>query len=121
MKPFKTESPFRWTLFCLDNNTSLVLDNSPIGCEELISAIATKQDLSDFKTELIFHIEGGGCNFVETICRTFDINGTLELRLDYSPEGRPVQQAAKPLFVGLLQLYTYHSTGHFTKLLLKAK
>jgi hypothetical protein len=109
--------PYRWTLTDLNSPYlgSEVLTSDPIGWDEGTYTIKRselyKGAFHEYTTSLKFHCDGGGKEFVDTVYQTFDIDGRIDVLVEYDCDGSGVYDT---LFNGIINLASYKTDGEYT-------
>lgn len=109
--------PYRWTLTDLNSPYlgSEVLTADPIGWNEGTYSIKRseiyKGAFHEYTTSLKFHCDGGGKEFVDTVYQTFDIDGRIDVLVEYDCDGSGVYDT---LFNGIINLASYKTDGEYT-------
>lgn len=109
--------PYRWTLTDLNSPYmgSEVLTADPIGWDDGTYTIKRseiyKGAFHEYTTSLKFHCDGGGKEFVDTVYQTFDIDGRIDVLVEYDCDGSGVYDI---LFNGIINLASYKTDGEYT-------
>lgn len=109
--------PYRWTLTDLSSPymDSEVLSKDPIGWDDGTYTIKRsevyKGAFHEYTTSLKFHCDGGGKEFVDTVYNTFDIDGKIDVLVEYDCDGSGVYDT---LFNGIINLASYKTDGEYT-------
>jgi len=107
---------FRWTLTNLSDNSTDVLTKDPIGWDE--STFTIKRDafykgvIQDYTVQLKFHCEGGGKQFIDNVYNTEDIDGRIQILIEYRCD--PLSDEFATLYTGIINLASYAIDGTYT-------
>jgi len=107
---------FRWTLTNLSDNSTDVLTKDPIGWDE--STFTIKRDafykgvIQDYTVQLKFHCEGGGKQFIDNVYNTEDIDGRIQILIEYRCD--PLSDEFATLYTGIINLASYTTDGTYT-------
>ena len=109
--------PYRWTLTDLSSPYlgSEVLTKDPIGWDEGTYTIKRsdvyKGAFHEYTTSLKFHCNGGGKEFIDLVYATNDIDGRVDVLVEYDCDGSGTYDA---LFNGIINLASYKTDGEYT-------
>lgn len=107
--------PYRWTLTNLSDLTTEVLSKDPIGWDDGTYSIKRseiyKGAFHEYTTSLKFHCSGSGKEFIDNIYQTEDIDGRIDVLLEYDCDGSGTYDE---LFNGIINLASYQTDGNFT-------
>jgi len=107
--------PYRWTLTNLSDLTTEVLSKDPIGWDDGTYSIKRseiyKGAFHEYTTSLKFHCSGGGKEFIDNIYQTEDIDGRIDVLLEYDCDGSGTYDE---LFNGIINLASYQTDGNYT-------
>jgi hypothetical protein len=107
--------PYRWTLTNLSDLTTQVLTRDPIGWDEGTYSIKRsdiyKGAFHEYTTSLKFHCDGGGKGFVDTVYQNEDIDGRIDVLVEYDCDGSGTYDT---LFNGIINLASYKTDGEYT-------
>lgn len=94
---------------------SEVLTADPIGWDDGTYTIKRseiyKGAFHEYTTSLKFHCDGGGKQFVDTVYQTLDIDGRIDVLVEYDCDGSGVYDT---LFNGIINLASYKTDGEYT-------
>jgi hypothetical protein len=106
---------YRWTLTNVSDSTSTVLTKDPIGWDEGTYVIKRseiyKGAFHEYTTSLKFHCDGGGKQFVDNVYQTEDIDGRINVLVEYDCDGSGTYDE---LFTGIINLASYKTDGQYT-------
>jgi len=108
---------YRWTLSDLNPlySSSIVLTRDPIGWDEGIYTIKRsevyKGAFHEYTTSLKFHCDGGGKQYVDNIYERDDIDGRIDILIEYDCDGSGLYDT---LFNGIINLASYQTDGQYT-------
>ena len=107
--------PYRWTLTNLSDLSTEVLTSDPIGWDEGTYSIKRsdiyKGAFHEYTTSLKFHCDGGGKGFVDTVYQNEDIDGRIDVLVEYDCDGSGTYDT---LFNGIINLASYRTDGEYT-------
>lgn len=109
-------SRYRWTLTDLaDPGNPEVLTLDPIGWDELACKLSRHTTYHgvfvDFTLGLKFHCNGGGKQFIDTVYQEQDIQGIIELLIEFDCDSSGTYAE---LYTGRLNLASYKTDGEYT-------
>jgi len=108
---------YRWTLTDLNPlfSSHIVLDRDPIGWDDGIYTIKRseiyKGAFQEYTTSLKFHCDGGGKSYVDGIYERDDIDGRIDILIEYDCDGSGTYDT---LFNGIINLASYQTDGEYT-------
>ena len=112
--------PYKWTLTNLKTLDSVVLGNDPIGWDEGVYTIKRselyKGVFHEYTTSLKFHCKDGGKSFVDVVYQTDDIDGRIDVLVEYDCDGSGVYDT---LFNGIINLASYKTDGDYTTVMVE--
>lgn len=107
---------FQWILNCVDDGTSYTLVNDPIGYEDCSFRMERHSTyhgiFNQFTSNLKFHNDGGGKQYIDSKYRAFDINGEILITVMIDSDGRGINYDT--LFQGKINLASWQSDGLHT-------
>lgn len=107
--------PYRWTLTDLKTMDFVVLDKDPLGWDDGIYSIKRSEQYKgafhEYTTSLKFHCRGGGKQFVDDVYATDDIDGRIDVLVEYDCDGSGNYDS---LFNGIINLASYKTDGDYT-------
>jgi hypothetical protein len=106
---------YRWTLTNLSDMSTEVLTNDPIGWDEGVYTIKRSNEYKgafhEYSVPLKFHCKGGGKDFIDNIYQTEDIDGRIDVLVEYDCDGSGTYET---LFNGIINLVGYQTDGEYT-------
>lgn len=109
--------PYRWTLTDLiaPYVGSEVLTKDPIGWDEAIYHFGRsemyKGIFQEYTTQLRFHCNGGGKEYIDAIYQSEGIDGRIDILVEYDCDGSGTYDT---LFNGIINLASYSTDGEYT-------
>ena len=106
---------FRFTLTNLADSSTDVLTNDPIGWDDAVYKMHRDERYNgifqDYTSELKFHCDGGGKQFIDAVYEAQDIDGRITVKVEIDCDGSGTYST---LFEGLLNLASYSTDGQVT-------